>query len=142
MVSVPNLNECCTHGGIPMATDTAKLTLRLPPALYASLKTTAKTAGISLNALICVKLADGLQAAPREIFDITDGGNKYQPCPECGVKIGMGLSSRRGKCYVQCGHCEAKGPQVPDGGCEQDKAAFDAWNGMKRLQAAPKGWAK
>lgn len=58
-----------------------------------------------------------------EIFDITDGKNRYNPCPGCGATLHMGMTSKAGKPLVICIQCDHEGPRH-----DTDKAAFDAWN--------------
>jgi hypothetical protein len=62
----------------------------------------------------------------RTTFDITDGRNRYRPCPRCERTFGMGLVTRRGKVAVWC-ECEFTGPPA-----ETDREAFDAWNALPR----------
>ena len=63
-------------------------------------------------------------------FDISDGKNKYEPCPKCGALDGMGITSRGGM-HVVCGYCNHDGKAfVVDRSnpTAADKLAFDAWN--------------
>jgi hypothetical protein len=71
-----------------------------------------------------------------EVFDITDGKNRYEPCPACGVEWMMGRSSCEGRIFIVCGRCRHKGPQIAydDKDVEArrlkaiDRQAFEAWN--------------
>jgi hypothetical protein len=78
--------------------------------------------------------------AAEERFDITDGKNRYRPCPECGATLNMGLVHVRSLLCVQCAFCGFAGPGIPDSKpCWQnDKKAFDYWNALpgSRLLAA------
>lgn len=70
-------------------------------------------------------------------FDITDGKNKYEPCPGCGATDSMGLASHGG-IHVVCGYCDHKGKAFPidrDDLTSADKLAFDAWNEESRVAA-------
>ena len=64
-----------------------------------------------------------------EPFDITDGRNRYEPCPKCGADFGMGLVVRKGTLAVEC-DCGFRGPEVAatPPSPKSDKAAFEAWN--------------
>jgi hypothetical protein len=63
-------------------------------------------------------------------FDITDGRNRYVPCPVCHSVVGMGISTRNGYQFVRCTSCDHEGPMIqciqPSSGI--DKLTFDAWN--------------
>lgn len=70
-------------------------------------------------------------------FDITDGRNRYAPCPRCGAALGMGLTSSKIGIAVECQACEFRGPEshldarlgwTP----EVDRVAFDEWNALPR----------
>jgi hypothetical protein len=67
-------------------------------------------------------------------FDITDGRNRYEPCPGCGSLLDMGLTSRKGFVFVWCPHCNCEGPHIQQSYplTEADRLAFNAWNSMKR----------
>lgn len=70
-------------------------------------------------------------------FDITDGRNRYQPCPRCLAGIGMGLSVKAGTLAVECAYCGFRGPEISGvpGSAETDRAAFDGWNAVPRSQS-------
>jgi len=72
--------------------------------------------------------------AKEEPFNITDGKNRYRPCPECGMAEGMGLVQREGRLHVLCVACQFLGPGVPNPRpCWQtEKKAFDYWNALPR----------
>jgi hypothetical protein len=80
-----------------------------------------------------------MQAA-EEVFDITDGRNRYEPCPACGVSWSMGLSSNSTHLYIVCGECKHEGPRVDYRGMDtnahrlrtMDRFAFEAWNEESR----------
>lgn len=75
-----------------------------------------------------------------EIFNITDGRNRYEPCPACGISWSMGLSGNMTRLYVVCGTCSHKGPQIEyhamDANARRlrtmDRLAFEAWNEESR----------
>lgn len=80
-----------------------------------------------------------------EIFDITDGRNRYEPCPKCGIDFLMGISSNGKVQYVICGKCDHRGPSVelpPQGEWEtwpvdwheRDRLAFEGWNEESRRE--------
>lgn len=71
-------------------------------------------------------------------FDITDGANRYEPCPACRRSFGMGLVTRtaenRNLLAVEC-DCGFRGDEVPTDGLSSsaaDYSAFLAWNKMER----------
>lgn len=73
-------------------------------------------------------------------FDITDGRNRYAPCPKCGATLGMGLTLSRIGIAVECLACEFRGPEShldPHLGWtpEVDRTAFDGWNAIPRVAA-------
>jgi predicted nucleic-acid-binding Zn-ribbon protein len=81
----------------------------------------------------------------QDSFDISDGRNRYKPCPKCASEFGMGLISKGGKwasgvglvekgtIAVQCTICGFRGPEVVNNtNGASDRAAFDAWNGLPR----------
>ena len=72
--------------------------------------------------------------AEEKPFDITDGKHRYRPCPECGATANMGLVHIKTLLCVQCQTCNFAGPGIPDPNpCWQnDKKAFDYWNGLPR----------
>lgn len=75
-----------------------------------------------------------MSAKNGENFDITDGKNKYEPCPKCGTEYDMAISSRGG-IHVVCGECGHKGKSFeydPHNRTAADKLAFDAWNAESR----------
>ena len=45
-------------------------------------------------------------------FDITDGRNRYVPCPVCHSVVGMGISTRNGYQFVRCTSCDHEGPMI------------------------------
>lgn len=63
-------------------------------------------------------------------FDITDGKNRYEPCPRCGAEFNMGLVTQKNLLAVQCMECGLRGPEIDNTrpSPENDKAAFDGWN--------------
>ena len=65
-------------------------------------------------------------------FDIRDGRNRYQPCPQCGFEFDMGLVTKQGLMAVQCMTCGFRGPEIPNAtpSAANDKAAFDGWNSL------------
>jgi len=69
-----------------------------------------------------------------EEFDLSDGKNKYKPCPRCRSDCGMGYISRRGFAAIECILCGFRGPEiafeVPS--WKVDKMVFDAWNNVPR----------
>jgi hypothetical protein len=83
------------------------------------------------------------------IFDITEGRNRYEPCPACKADFGMGLSVKVAKpifkLAVECS-CGFRGPEIecpdptipgaweawPVPSHQRDKQAFDAWNALPR----------
>ncbi len=75
-----------------------------------------------------------------EVFDITDGKNRYEPCPACGIEWLMGLSGDLSHMYVTCGKCHHKGPQIEYDDTDvrarrlrtMDRLAFEAWNEESR----------
>src|ERR1700761_3865833 len=67
---------------------------------------------------------------PRK-FDIRNGENKYNPCPRCGAKLGMGLSSDQNGTFVRCAVCSFEGKRS-----QTDEAAFYAWNAEAPVQGA------
>ena len=75
-----------------------------------------------------------------EVFDITDGKNRYEPCPACGIEWMMGLSGVVGRIYVACGKCHHKGTQIEYDDKDvqarrlrtMDRQAFEAWNEESR----------
>lgn len=44
-------------------------------------------------------------------FDISDGRNRYEPCPSCDREDGMGLVALKQTLAVQC-FCGHRGPEV------------------------------
>jgi ribosomal protein S27AE len=78
--------------------------------------------------------------AVEEIFDITDGKNRYEPCPACGISWLMGLSGNRTHLYIVCGKCHHEGPRIEYQGMDanarrlrtMDRLAFEAWNDESR----------
>lgn len=78
--------------------------------------------------------------AAEEVFDITDGRNRYEPCPACGIIWSMGLSGDKTDLYIVCGKCHHEGPRVEYRGMDanahrlrrMDRLAFEAWNEESR----------
>lgn len=82
-------------------------------------------------------------------FDICDGRNRYNPCPECGRGFGMGLVTKPTRpmtLAVQCGICGHRGPEivVPEPKDEErsaipwherDRLAFEGWNAQQPVTA-------
>jgi Zn ribbon nucleic-acid-binding protein len=68
-------------------------------------------------------------------FDITDGKNRYEPCPACGADFGMGLVVRNGTLAVEC-DCGFRGTEIHSDqpSSQSDRAAFDAWNQITRVK--------
>lgn len=67
-------------------------------------------------------------------FDISDGRNRYAPCPQCKSDHGMGITSRNREQFVLCTLCKFEGPHFPYKvpSAELDKRVFDAWNEVPR----------
>jgi hypothetical protein len=75
-----------------------------------------------------------------EVFDITDGKNRYEPCPACGIGWLMGLSGSLTHVYITCGKCPHQGPRIEYDDKDvkarrlrtMDRQAFEAWNEESR----------
>lgn len=79
------------------------------------------------------RMAAGRSGPVSKPFDITDGRNRYRPCPNCGAAEGMGLAWFRGTLAVECCYCGHRGPEIRGKpSAERDKAAFDGWNSPMR----------
>ena len=59
-------------------------------------------------------------------FDITDGRNRYAPCPGCGGVACAGMGGGNGMTAVFCTVCGHRGPEFLNS-ADSDRLAFEAW---------------
>jgi hypothetical protein len=75
----------------------------------------------------------------KDVFDIRDPKNEYEPCPKCNGTFGKGIASRNGRTFVRCTICNHEGPSIeepigkewltwPVPLHERDRIVFEAWN--------------
>lgn len=84
--------------------------------------------------IVTLRDADGKPKGPPK-FDITDGRNRYFPCPNCGKTCCAGLSTKKGVLAVMCLQCGFRGPGVDHDhpSAEKDERVFDAWNELSGM---------
>lgn len=67
-------------------------------------------------------------------FDIST--SHYEPCPECGATIGLGIIDTTDGVCVDCRCCHHQGPKIANDAVasweERDRLAFAGWNHASR----------
>jgi uncharacterized Zn finger protein len=60
-------------------------------------------------------------------FDITDGRNRYAPCPGCGHVCCAGVITHGGMSAIECLNCHHRGPEFPYRVKDVDLKMYEAW---------------